>query len=301
MPSAIYLIAAFTFLVTFTLILAPVLLRPSAEAQHVLDVVANKRPVASAMSVKRPSMTEGVIKLAASMRSRMGFAENAKSKRKLTAAGYRGSGASDLYFAAQCLLPILGAFVGSFFKDNALFSIIALALGGYIAPDFWLGRKIEARKKKIQRGMPDTIDLLVICVDAGLGLDQALLRVNDELKLSHPQIFEELQQVHLEQKAGQPRLVAWNNAAVRTAVEEFVGFTNMLTQTERFGTPITKALTRFSEDLRMKRRQRAEEAAAKTKIKIIFPLVLFIFPCLFIVLLAPALLSIVGGLHQMAK
>ncbi|WP_263378070.1 type II secretion system F family protein [Granulicella paludicola] len=301
MPTTIYLVAGITFLITFAVVLAPSLLRPSAQTQHILNVVANKKPAVSTASASRVSMTESIIKLAASMRVRMGFAENAKSKRKLNAAGYRSSNASDLYFAAQCLCPILGIFAGSFIHDSTIFWVIALAMVGYLAPDFWLGRKIEARKKKIQRGMPDTIDLLVICVDAGLGLDQALLRINDELKLSHPQIYEELQQVHLEQKAGQPRLVAWNNAATRTAVEEFIGFANMLTQTERFGTPIAKALTRFSEDLRMKRRQHAEEAAAKTKIKIIFPLVFFIFPCLFIVLLAPALLSIISGLHQMAK
>jgi tight adherence protein C len=298
-PIMYYIVGAFTFFITLAVVLVPALIQPSKETQRVLNVVGNKR--SAILDSKKTSMTETALKLSGSLRARLGFAENVKIKRRLSAAGYRSASAGDLFFAAQCLGPILGVFLASFTKDSTFFWVFALALVGYVAPDFWLGRKIESRKNFIRRGMPDMIDLLVICVDAGLGLDQALLRVNDELKLSHPQIHEELMQVHLEQKAGQARLEAWNNASQRTAVEEFAGFTNMLTQTERFGTPISKALTRFSEDLRMKRRQRAEEAAEKTKIKIIFPLVLCIFPCLFIVLLAPALLSIISGLHQMAK
>jgi tight adherence protein C len=109
-------------------------------------------------------------------------------------------------------------------------------------------------------------------------------------------LAQEFAQVNLEQRAGRPRLEAWKNLADRSEIEEFSSFVSMLTQTDRFGTPIIRALSRFSEDIRLKRRQRAEEAAAKTKIKIIFPLVLCIFPCIFIVLLVPALLSIVGGM-----
>jgi tight adherence protein C len=142
---------------------------------------------------------------------------------------------------------------------------------------------------------------LVICIDAGLGLDQALLRIGQELEASHPDIHEELLQVNREQRAGRPRIEAWQNLADRTEIEEFAGFVAMLTQTDRFGTPIIHALSRFSEEIRTKRRQRAEEAAAKTKIKIIFPLVLCIFPCIFIVLLAPAVLSIMDGFRSMGS
>ena len=134
-----------------------------------------------------------------------------------------------------------------------------------------------------------------------LGMDQALLRVGMELDVSHPDINEEFTQVNLEQRAGRPRLEAWKNLAERTQIEEFTAFVNMLTQTDRFGTPILRALSRFSEDIRLKRRQHAEEQAAKTKIKIIFPLVLCIFPCIFIVLLAPALISIADGLKSMQQ
>jgi tight adherence protein C len=299
MASSMYLvIGGFIFLVTLAVVLAPMLLQPSAQTQHIQAVVGRKQKTLN--TEPQTSATDELLKFAGSLRSRLGFSENARIKRRLNAAGFRGSNVADLYFAAQCFCPIVGAFAGSFIPDNTFFWVAALGLIGYIAPDFWLGRKAEARKKQIRRGMPDTIDLIVICVDAGLGLDQALLRVNDELKLSHKEICEELQQVHLEQRAGRPRLEAWKNAAERNGVDEFAGFTNMLTQTERFGTPIAKALSRFADDLRMKRRQHAEEMAAKTKIKIIFPLVLCIFPCLFIVLLAPALLSIMSSLHQMS-
>jgi tight adherence protein C len=160
----------------------------------------------------------------------------------------------------------------------------------------WLKRKTANRRNRIRKSLPDALDLMVICVDAGLGLDQALLRIGEELSASHPDISEEFIQVNLEQRAGRPRLEAWKNLADRSEIEEFTSFVSMLTQTDRFGTPIIRALSRFSEDIRSKRRQRAEEAAAKTKIKIIFPLVLCIFPCIFIVLLAPALLSISSGL-----
>ena len=168
-----------------------------------------------------------------------------------------------------------------------------------MTPDFWLTWKTKQRKKKIRRSMPDAIDLLVICVDAGLGLDQALLRIGEELTVSHAEINEEFTQVHLEQRAGKMRLEAWQSLAARTQIEEFAAFVSMLVQSDRFGTPIIKALGRFSDELRTRRRQHAEEAAAKTKIKIIFPLVLCIFPCLFIVLLAPAVLSISAGLDGM--
>ena len=135
----------------------------------------------------------------------------------------------------------------------------------------------------------------MICVEAGLGLDQALLRIGQEIAVSYPELNEEFNQVNLEQRAGKPRLDAWESLAERTQLEEFKSLVTMLQQTDRFGTPIVRALSRYSEEIRTARRQRAEEAAAKTKIKILFPLVFFI-PCLFIVLLAPAILTLSSSL-----
>src|SRR5262249_19552005 len=148
---------------------------------------------------------------------------------------------------------------------------------------------------------PDAIDLLVICVEAGLGIDQALLRSGQELALSHPPIAEEFNQINLEQRAGKERIEAWRSMAERTKLDVIKAFSGMLAQTDRFGTPIARALITFSDSLRLRRRQQAEEMAAKTTVKLIFPLVLFIFPSIFIVLLGPAMITIVRSLDTVFK
>ncbi len=295
MPPIIILAVTFVVLSSAVLLLAPALLRQPVEAQRVLDVVASNRPESRKL-LGEEQLREQLLTLAHGFRERLGFGENRKLSARLIAAGLRTPRASDSFFAAQCLLPLVLAFGGTFTPSNTIFWVLALAVAGYMMPDFWLTHATKKRQKKIRRSIPDAMDLLVICVDAGLGLDQALLRVGAELGLSHREINEEFQQVNLAQRAGQPRLEAWQNLADRTKIEEFRSFVNMLSQTDRFGTPIAKALSRFSEDLRLRRRQHAEEAAGKTKIKIIFPLVLFIFPCIFIVLLAPAVISIAAGM-----
>lgn len=282
------------------LLAAPVILRPTPEAERMLEVVQSNRPDQRQVKNKE-HVQEGLLKAARELRARLGMAENTKLKDRLFTAGLREPGTSDIFFAVQCVTPLVGAFACSFIPNNTLFWIFAGLVIGYMAPDFWLTWITKRRKNKVRRSMPDAIDLLVICVDAGLGLDQALLRIGEELALSHKEINEEFTQVHLEQRAGKMRLDAWQSLAARTQIEEFAAFVSMLVQSDRFGTPIIKALGRFSEELRMKRRQHAEEAAAKTKIKIIFPLVLFIFPCIFIVLLAPAILSISSGLKGMGN
>ena len=178
---------------------------------------------------------------------------------------------------------------------------IAIMLGGsaiaYLAPALVLGRMVKAHRTKVRLAIPDAVDLLVICVDAGLGLDQAMVRVGEELEGSHPAIHHEFLQINREQRAGKLRLDAWRAMSERIAQSETDALVNMLMHTERFGTPIARALSSFGDTIRQKRRQKAEELAAKTTIKNIFPLVFFIFPCLFLVLLGPAGLSIY---HAMA-
>ena len=297
-----YMAFTFTIFCTVVLLMTPVLLKRTPEAQRVLDVVSTKRLSERTMlSGGQDKLQERLLYIAHALRSKLGFSENTQLVERLATAGMRSKSAYDGFFAAQFLMPLVGAFLGTFIPVNTIFWILACGVIGYMSPDFWLTLKTKKRKKKIQRSMPDAIDLLVICVDAGLGLDQALLRVGEELVISHPEINEEFTQVNLAQRAGQPRLEAWQTLADRTKIEEFLQFVSMLNQTDRFGTPVSKALSRFSEELRTKRRQRAEEAASKTKIKIIFPLVLFIFPCIFIVLLAPAILSIAAGLKGMGN
>lgn len=295
MQIVLYLSIAVTAFLAIGLLAAPVILKPTPEAARLAEVIQSNRPDQRRVKGKE-QVQEGILKAARELRGRLGLGENSKLKERLFTAGLREAHFYDIFFALQCALPLVGAFAGSFIKDNEFFWIFAGLIVGYMLPDFWLTWKTKKRKNCIRRSMPDAIDLLVICVDAGLGLDQALLRVGQELELSHREINEEFTQVHLEQRAGKMRLDAWRSLADRTRIEEFNAFVSMLVQSDRFGTPIVKALGRFSEELRTKRRQRAEEAAAKTKIKIIFPLVLFIFPCIFIVLLAPALLAIGKGL-----
>jgi tight adherence protein C len=288
------LLSLITFCVV-ALLLTPDLFRPSAEAQRILDVVTSTREDRRTIGDKE-RMQDKLVGIATKLRVRVGLAEDPKLKERLVAAGIHSSNSVDIFFAAQFLVPLAGMVLGSLMHTSLLFWVVAFGAIGYLAPDMWLKRKTSSRRNRIRKSLPDALDLMVICVDAGLGLDQALLRIGEELSASHPDIAEEFVQVNLEQRAGRPRLEAWKNLADRSEIEEFTSFVSMLSQTDRFGTPIIRALSRFSEDIRSKRRQRAEEAAAKTKIKIIFPLVLCIFPCIFIVLLAPALLSIASGL-----
>jgi tight adherence protein C len=300
MQASFYIAVAFTVFCMIGLLMAPVLMGPTAEAQRMQDVVSRKGPQRREAGAGDQA-TQKLLALAKNLRGRFGLRENTQVKERLHRAGLRDARSADLFFAAQLLTPLLLGFGATFIRTNTVFCLFAFAVVGYMAPDFWLTWKQRKRKNKIRRSMPDAVDLLVICVDAGLGLDQALMRVGEELALSHPEINEEFTLVHLEQRAGKPRLDAWQSLAARNQIEEFTAFVSMLTQSDRFGTPIVRALSRYSDELRQKRSQHAEEAAAKTKIKIIFPLVLCIFPCLFIVLLAPAMMTISSGLKSMGN
>jgi tight adherence protein C len=228
---------------------------------------------------------------------KFGLAADERVRQQLLSAGIRTSRGMNAYSASRVLGPLLGLVCGSLIHTNTIFWALSLAAVFYLIPDMWLKMKIKNRNERIRKSLPDALDLLVICVEAGLGLDQAMLRVGQELNISHPDIHYEFMQVNLEQLAGKPRLEAWKSAAERTQIPEFTLFVSMLTQADRFGTPIVRALSRFGDEIRLKRRQRAEEMAAKSKIKILFPLVLFIFPCIFIVLLAPAMLSIAKNIQ----
>jgi tight adherence protein C len=291
-----YIALLFTVFLAVALVLAPWLLRPSEEARRLLDVVTSKRPDRRTIRSKE-IMMERVLHVARAFRARLGLSEDEKLRQRFVSAGMKGGGKLDLYFIARFMGPLAGILGGSFIKQNTMFWCLALAAVGYLLPDMWLTRAVKRRQKRIQKGIPDAMDLLVVCVEAGLGLDQAILRVGQELAISYPEMFDEFNQINLEQRAGKPRMDAWQGLADRTKLEEFEALVTMLQQTDRFGTPIVRALSRYSEEIRTQRRHRAEEAAAKTKIKILFPLVLFIFPCLFIVLLGPALLSVMQTFH----
>jgi tight adherence protein C len=256
---------------------------------------------ASTVETPKKKLEGQALRFIRELRGRIGMSENAKLRERFAAAGIKSTQAVETYFAAQMLAPILGILIGSFIPSNTLFFIFLLVIVGYMAPDFAIDRIIKKRRERIRKAIPDCIDLLVICVDAGLGLDQAMLRVGQELIVSHPDINEEFLQINREQRAGKPRLDAWSSMAERTKLPDIEGFVNMLIQTERFGTPIARALSVFADGMRLKRRQHAEEQAAKVTVKMIFPLVLFVFPCLFIVLLGPAIITIMHGMSTLMK
>ena len=235
------------------------------------------------------------------IRVRVGLADETNLPERLANAGFRGTFPADVYNATRILGPVLALIVAIFIPMSRTFWIIALPAAAYITPNLVLTRLIKRRREKVRKSIPDAIDLLVICVDAGLGIDQALLRVGQELGVSHPQITEELLQINREQRAGKPRVQAWADMAARSKLPDIDAFASMLLQTERFGTPIARALSGFADTIRLKRRQLAEQMAAKTTIKIIFPLVFFIFPSIFIVLLGPAALTIIRGMPALSR
>jgi tight adherence protein C len=188
------------------------------------------------------------------------------------------------------------AFVTGAYKWNIIMiPLIALALG-YLFPDMFLTWRVNARQAKIRRGLPDGLDLLVICVESGLGLDQALMKVSQELRITHHELSEELQLVNLEMRIGKTRIEALRELARRTGLEDIKSLVAMLVQTDRFGTSVAQSLRVFSDDLRTKRRQRAEEMSAKTTVKMVPPLIFFIFPALMVVILGPAVITLLRQL-----
>jgi len=214
-------------------------------------------------------------------------------QQRLIRAGFREDSALKIFYGAKVITPLmlcLIAMVTGFAKENAFFIYIACLGLGFLAPDFWLGRQISNRQTKIRRGLPDVLDMLVICVEAGLSLDQATARTAQELHFAQPVLSDELGVVALEQRAGSVRAEAWKHLADRTGLDVVRNLVSMLVQSEQFGTSIAKTLRVHSDTLRTKRVQEVEEKAAKLSVKLLFPLVLFIFPSLFVVVLGPAVI-----------
>jgi len=197
----------------------------------------------------------------------------------------------QVFYGAKVLMPVvmvLLAYASGVMSSNPLFAWIISLAGGFILPDFWLGRRIKRRQKKIRLGLPDALDFLVVCIEAGLSLDQATMRTAEELKLAHPDLTDELDVVVLETRAGRARSDSWKQFGDRTGVDSVRVLATILVQSEQLGTSVAKTLRIHSETLRTKRRQQVEEQAAKTTVKLVFPLVLCIFPSLFVVVLAPS-------------
>jgi len=229
-------------------------------------------------------------------------AEVSVVRKRLIRAGYRGEAAVNAFYGAKILVPALLCLLAVIIahSDNVLLYISALGIG-FLLPDFWLGKRIKLRQKRLRLGLPDVLDMMVICIEAGLGVDQATARAAQELRKAQPAVTDELGIVVLEQHAGRPRSEAWRNFADRTNVDSVRNLVTVLVQSEQFGTSIAKTLRVHSDVLRTQRRQRVEEQAAKTTVKLVFPLVLFIFPSIFLVSIGPAVLMIVDSFKHMRQ
>ena len=275
--------------------------RPAAVDRRIASLQAGGRYQDVAERRRRQFKRERLAALVEAMGKRMGRIKNERDMRaRLMQAGYRRSSALYFYLGARVLLaaglftfvlvswPLAGVAGG-----RVILGPMLAAAGGWLLPPILLSRRIRKRQKGLQKALPDTLDLMVICVEAGLGLNQALSRVAEEMEGLSGTMSEELQIVNLEIRAGTPREEALRNMGERTNVTDLRQLVAMLIQTDRFGTSIAQALRVQADNLRTARRQRAEEAAAKTTIKMIFPLVLFIFPAMFVVILGPAVFHII--------
>jgi tight adherence protein C len=221
---------------------------------------------------------------------------------RLIRAGYRQGSAVKVFYGAKVMTPLalcLLALVSGVGSTNSFFIYIACLGLGFLAPDFVLGKLISNRQAKVRRGLPDVLDMLVICVEAGLSLDQATARTAEELHHSQPVLSDELGVVALEQRAGSARADAWKHFADRTGVDVVRNLVSMLIQSEQFGTSVAKTLRVHSDTLRTKRVQEIEEKAAKLSVKLLFPLVLFIFPSLFVVVLGPAVIMMADSFKSL--
>jgi tight adherence protein C len=215
-------------------------------------------------------------------------------ERRLVSAGYYGPWPATLFAIAELVIPaaVFGLIIFIFGTGVAMIFAVIAAMTAFYIPNIWLGRAVNARRREIQNGLPDAIDLLIVCIEAGSAIDQALNRVAEELALPYPALARELELISSETRAGKPRMEAFRNFAERTKVEDVRSLVAMLIQTDRFGTSLGSALRTHADTSRTKRRQRAEERAAKLGIKLLFPLVFCMFPAFYLIVLGPSMLKI---------
>lgn len=292
----------FIFLAVFGLIMLGMRLFSTDVIQARLDgFLGKKAPV----TTNEPSpWIERIIKLTGPLANlslpKEGW-ENSVLRTRFMNAGFRNSSAPAIYFAAKTILaiglPLIAFFVlrntsGKHGSNVVLLWLLGTAALGYYLPNLLLNNTIARRQREIFETFPDALDLMTVCVEAGLAMDAALARVAAEIGLKSQVLSDELNLVTLELRAGSSKEKALRNLALRTGVEDVDALVAMLIQSERFGTSIAASLRVQSDQLRTKRRQRAEEAAAKIALKLLFPLIFFIFPSLLVVLMGPAFIQI---------
>jgi tight adherence protein C len=291
-------------LVLSSLIFVAVALGAAAFFLWMTPTRAEQRLQVMAGPVEKSHWTETIVKVAgplAKLSTPEGDWENSPLRLRFLHAGIRNPDARLVYFAAKTLLPLLLAgltytALRGMSQDGGLtllFYILAAALVGCYLPNLVIWLSIRSRQREIFESFPDAADLMLVCVEAGLGLDAGLTRVADEIRRKSVALAEELHLTNLEIRAGGTREKALRNLALRTGVEEIATFATMLTQADKFGTSIGDSLRVFSDDLRHKRQNRAEERAAKVPTKMLFPLEVSIFPAIIMVILGPAIITIV--------
>lgn len=220
--------------------------------------------------------------------------EMSRLRKRLAKAGSEGFASPVAYAFAEMLLPVLFAVVVLLvlgIRDGWILALVVSVLG-YLLPGLWLQRRTARRQKLIQNALPDALDLFIVCMEAGSSLDQAIMKATEELELTHPELTKELRLITTEIRAGKPRLEAFKNFAKRTGVDDVRALVSMLVQTDRFGTSVAQALRSHAATSRTKRRQAAEERAGKVGVKLVFPLVLCLFPAVYIVCMGPVIIRI---------
>lgn len=229
-----------------------------------------------------------------------------ENEKRLRQAGYRGERAIGIYsmiaagVLVACLLGMLWLQRGNP-VSNLFGGLVAAGIIGFIGPQFVLGRLSKSFRRRLQESLPDTVDLLGIVLGTGLALDQAMLRVSEELRHIHPEIANEFYTVVMQVRAGQERAKAFNAMVRRTGIEDIKALSAMIIQSERFGTSLGQALAVYAEALRTRRRLRAEEAVGKAGIKMLFPIVIFILPVLFVITLVPGMLNVIHDLQTLGR
>jgi len=299
----IWLLTSLTFVVTLTVI--TVLLYALSPGR--VDIIGRLSRISGvAVTREEPKFVE---KQAEKMRTTLAdlgkilpapsTSGGSRDKLLIIRAGYRNPDTILMIRGLKIVFPIAGLaavyFTGLYRANPYMFVPLAL-LAGYLIPDFWLTWKVRSRQRRLRRALPDALDLLVICVEAGLGLDQALMKVSQELRITHRELSDEFQLVNLEMRVGKTRIEALHELGRRTGLDDIKSLVAMLVQTERFGTSIAQSLRVYSDDMRIRRRQRAEEMSAKTTVKMVPPLVFFIFPALMVVILGPAVITLIRQL-----
>ena len=280
--------------VAFVLCFLLLMGRSSAQGALLEQVARQARGTGPVSGPWRPSVSADIVaKPFTALRRFFATEPDPEIVRRLMLAGYRKPYHADIFLGMRLAVPaVLGLSAAMVFSNNTVVFFLLAVVVGFFAPDFWLSYAIKRRRHRLRLSLPDALDLLSICLEAGLGMDQAVVRVGQELEMSHRELSEELLLINFEQRAGVQRNAAWQSFAVRAGFESARSFVAMLIQTDRFGTPIAKSLGAFSDALRTQRRQQAEEKSAKTTIKLVPPLVFCIFPAMGVVVIGPAIVAL---------